>query len=176
MKKTLLMKQGILGIIRAKGQFISLLLLIFICSIITSCLFTTVTSLQSANRQMGYGSFDYDYSFHYSAMDFENSNMQTITPSFAFDTEYVLVENNDNKLTYPKITIGAAATDVFTALSPSDINFELTNGTITNLTLNLTLRTTAPNYQNSLIAKLRAMGYNALADQYFKLFLYNANI
>ncbi|QED25238.1 ABC transporter permease [Spiroplasma citri] len=170
MKKTLLMKQGILGIIRAKGQFISLLLLIFICSIITSCLFTTVTSLQSANRQMGYGSFDYDYSFHYSAMDFENSNMQTITPSFAFDTEYVLVENNDNKLTYPKITIGAAATDVFTALSPSDINFELTNGTITNLTLNLTLRTTAPNYQNSLIAKLRAMGYNALADQYFKLF------
>ncbi|RUO86692.1 ABC transporter permease [Spiroplasma endosymbiont of Megaselia nigra] len=170
MKKILLMKQGILGIIKAKGQFISLLLLIFICSIITSCLFTTVTSLQSANRQMGYGSFDYNYSFHYSAMDFENSNMQTITPSFAFDTEYVLVENNDNKLTYPKITIGAAATDVFTALKPSDINFKLTNDKIRNLTLNLTLRTTAPNYQNSLIAKLRAMGYNALADQYFKLF------
>lgn len=86
MKKTLLMKQGILGMIKAKGQFISLLLLIFICSIITSCLFTTVTSLQAANRQMLYGSFDYNYSFHYSAIEFENSNMQTITPSFAFNS------------------------------------------------------------------------------------------
>ncbi len=70
---------------------------------------------------MGYGSFDYNYSFHYSAMEFENSNMQTITPSFAFDSEYVLVENNDNKLTYPKITIGPANSDVFYALKLTNI-------------------------------------------------------
>ncbi|WHQ37443.1 FtsX-like permease family protein [Spiroplasma sp. SV19] len=170
MKKTLLMKQGILGIIKAKGQFISLLLLIFICSIITASLFTTVTSLQAANRQMGYGSFDYNYSFHYSAMDFENSNMQTITPSFAFDSEYVIVENNDNKLTYPKITIGDAKTDVFYALTKQDITFTLTSGEITDLGLALKIRLSAPNYQNTLIAKLRAMGHNTLADEYLTAF------
>ncbi|UNF61714.1 ABC transporter permease [Spiroplasma poulsonii] len=168
MKKTLLMKQGILGIIKAKGQFISLLLLIFICSIITSCLFTTVTSLQAANRQMGYGSFDYNYSFHYSAMEFANSNMQTITPSFAFDSEYVIVENNDNKLTYPKITIGTANSDVFYALTQQDITFDKTSsGAITGLGLALKIRQSAPSYQNTLIAKLRAMGQNTSADQYF---------